>query len=141
MITITQPQAAVAIRAATDPDNIPTAIEVTLSFLFKAAAAIVVEYAPQAPDDVHNVALIRLLGWLWDAEPDQPGIGNALQTSGASRLLAQWRVHRAGVIEGAAAAPPEPSPGPNLPPVPGEGSFVLVNNNGELEWIVFPIPG
>ena len=134
-VTITASAAAVAIRAATNETAISDPVQTVLDVLFPAAQACVLDYAPNAPDAVHNAALVRLLGWLWDADPTETRISDALQISGGSALLAAWREHRAGIV-GAAAAPGVPS---NIPE-PGEGTFVLVAEGGAIKWIPFPLP-
>ena len=140
-VTVTQAEAAVAIRAATGEKAIPAPVATTLKFLFPAAAAIVIHYAPDAPDDVHNGALIRLLGWLYDADPTDSRISRALEVSGAAGLLNRWRVHRAGAITGTGATPGGTVPtGAGLPPLPGDGYFILTVDNGELKWVAFPPP-
>ncbi|MDD9990374.1 MAG: hypothetical protein OXP75_01095 [Rhodospirillales bacterium] len=142
-VTITVQEVAVAIRATADDGEIPAAISTTLGFLFPAASALVVEYAPDAPDAVQNAAAVRLTGWLFDADPTDPRLGQAMQVSGAAPLLAKWRVHRAGAIgpaSGGAAPGPAPAPGAGLPDVPGDGSFILTVNNGVLAWVAFPLP-
>lgn len=142
-ITITAAEIAVAIRAAADTDNVPSAVATVLGFLVPAASAIVLEHAPGAPDAVQNAALIRLCGWLYDADPADPSVGRAMQVSGAAALLARWRVHRAGIIgtlDAGGGDGPAPAPGAGLPPIPGAGSFILVTKNGELSWLAFPLP-
>ena len=144
-VTITQSDATVAIRAAADAEAIPGPIAATVAFLFPAAVAIILEYAPKAPNDVHNAALIRLLGWLYDADPADPALGRALSVSGAAALLSQWRIHRAGAITatdtgGDTPTPTPPEPEPPVPEPPFSGSYVLTSVNGSLQWIAFPQP-
>lgn len=142
-VTITPDEAAVAVRAAASADAVDPSVATVIGYLFKAAAAMIAERAPDAPDDIHNGAQIRLLGWLYDSDPADPQVGQALRVSGADALLAPWRVHRAGAIGTAAASPapgPTPAPGAGLPPLPAQGHFILAVNNGELEWLAFPAP-
>lgn len=141
--SITNSQVAVAIRAAPDVDNVPPSIEIVLEYLISASKAIITKYAPAAPNDVQNMALIRLVGYLYDNDADNnvsrsSASTNSLQFSGAASLLSQWRVHRAGVIETEASI--EPAQSGVLPPLPGEGNFILTNNNGLLTWVKFPEP-
>lgn len=142
-ITISQTDATLAIRAAAVADAIDPAVATVVGYLFKAASALIIEYAPGAPDDVHNMGLIRLLGWLYDSDPSDPSIGRAMAVSGASALLAPFRTHRAGAI-GALDQQPAPGgdvpAGAGLPAYPAEGSFILTVNNGELAWVEFPLP-
>lgn len=139
-ITITPAQVALAIRAAADPDEIPEAVTTVLGFLVPAASAMVLDHAPAAPDAVQDAALIRLTGWLYDADPADTRNGQAMQLSGAASLLAPFRVHRAGIIAASAAPSPAPSPGGGVPSPPAAGSFVLLSVNGELSWVAFPVP-
>ena len=59
----------------------------------------VVKYAPDAPDVVHNEAVVRLGAYLYD----QPSAGmgdryaNALRSSGAARAMLPWKAHGAGI--------------------------------------------
>lgn len=137
-VTVTVAEAAIAIRAATDAGEIPQAVSTALAIMFPAAKALVEEYAPSAPGDVQNAALVRLLGWLYDAEPSDPQVGRAMQVSGAGPLLARWRVHRAGAIGGGDETPAVPSG--SIPTPPAEGHFMLRSNNGVLSWVAFPPP-
>lgn len=143
-VTITAGELAVAIRAAAAADAVPDQVATTLGFLMPAAAAMLLDYAPAAPDAVHNAALIRLAGWLYDADPTDSRVSNAIHVSGATNLLASWREHRAGIIGNVAAASGggtgPVTPGAGLPDLPSSGSWTLIVNNGELEWIKFPLP-
>lgn len=144
-VTITNPEVAVAIRAATSVNDIPGPISTVLSFLVPAASAMLIQYAPNAPDAVHNASLIRLAGWLYDADPTDARISEALTVSGAANLLHQWRVHRAIAIGGVADEPapapaPSPTPGAGLPTWPTTGRYVLQVIDGVLTWVEFPGP-
>lgn len=139
-VTITNSELAVAIRAAASEDDIAAPVAKVIGFLAPAAAAMVLDYAPDAPDPMHNAGVIRLAGWLFDADPTDPAVGRALQVSGAGPLLSRWRKHRAGAIGSAASTTPQPTPGSGLPPLPGEGSFILTVKDGVLAWVQFPLP-
>ena len=143
-VTVSVAVAAVAIRAATSVDSIPDPVALALKFAFPAASELVLNYAPGAPDDIHNAAAIRVLGWLYDADPTDSRVSRAIQVSGAAGLLARWRVHRAGAVgtgEGPEPAPaPSPTPGAGLPPLPASGHFILAVDNGDLVWLAFPKP-
>ena len=142
-VTITAAEVAVAIRAAPDTESVPGPVATVITLLLGAASAIVIDHAAGAPDAVHDVAVIRLVGWLYDADPAEARNGQALRLSGAQSLLAQWREHRAGPIGAAQAAPgpaPAPEPGAGLPAIPANGSFILTVDNGELAWTEFPQP-
>ena len=141
-VTLTAGQAAVAIRAATDADAVDPRVLFVVETAFAAAQACVVDFAPGAPDAIHNAAAIRVTGWLYDAEPTDPAASRVLAVSGAQALLAPYRTHRAGAV-GAASQTPGPAPEPSggaLPPVPGPGTWVLVNDNGVEKWVAFPLP-
>ena len=100
---------AVTIDAATlspliggDPDHAPRVLSV--------ATARVSRYAPGAPEEIANEAVIRFAGYL--AQSDYGGISEEtvgpmtvkrpvnhaamFRNSGAAGLLAPWRAHRAG---------------------------------------------
>ena len=141
-VTITPGEIAVAIRAATATDAVPDPVAAVLKFMAATAGAMVLEYAPAAPDAMHDGAVIRLAGWLYDADPTDSRISRALEVSGAASLLAPWRVHRAGAV-GSLETPGgiAPTPGAGLPPFPsGDGQFILTVVNGELAWLAFPSP-
>lgn len=136
---------ALAIRVATDPDNVPGPISTVLGFHLPAASELIEVYAPAAPVDVKNAAAIRIVGWMYDSDPADSTVGRVLELSGAAQLLQRFRVHRAGAIGtdngGIMPSPaPSPTPGAELPPIPGAGSWILAVNNGELTWVEFPLP-
>ena len=62
------------------------------------AAEAVVQHAPDAPDVVHNEAVIRLAGYAMDRPTASRGssYANVLRNSGAASALLPYRVHRAG---------------------------------------------
>ena len=76
------------------------------------AAELVTDYAPDAPDVIHNEAVIRLGGWL--LQSDYGGVRSeslgpqsvdyttnhaaAFRTSGAMMLLTRYKRRRAGAI-------------------------------------------
>ena len=141
-VTITNAEIAVAIRAAATADSVPAPIATVLSFLAPAATAMILHYAPDAPDAMHNAALIRLAGWLYDADPTDSRISDALTVSGAANLLSQWRAHRAGIITATGETPGGGGipTGAGLPPLPETGHFILTVDNGALKWVAFPPP-
>lgn len=138
-VGITAAEAAVAIRAATSTDSVDPTVLTVINIVFAAACALVMEYAPKAPDAIHNAAAIRLTGWLYDSDPTDISTAQILRVSGASSVLAQWRVHRAGPIGAGAPGAAVPS-GAGLPPIPPSGNFILNAKDGELEWLEFPDP-
>lgn len=135
-VTITPEDVAVAIRAVTDGDNIPEPVAKVIGVVFPAASAIILQYAPHAPDAVHDAAMVRLCGWLYDAEPAAASAQQPLQASGTMQLLAQWKVQVAGALT---PGPETPNPA-DIPAPPENGSYVLVAVNGEEQWIEFPVP-
>ncbi len=106
------PQAVIGITA----EKLAEALKITdaalVERLLPVAYGLVVKYAPDAPLEIRNEAIIRCAGWLKD-QPS-PSIRsektgdietayattntNALKASGAMSLLAPWRVYRAGTI-------------------------------------------
>lgn len=135
-VTITQADLTVAIRAATSATDIPQPVQDVIAVIFPAAEAIIMQHAPLAPDAVQDAAMVRLCGWLYDADPVAQGGTQPLQSSGAAQLLAQWRVQVAGALT---PGPETPKPA-DVPAPPENGSYVLVAVNGEEKWIEFPVP-
>ena len=80
--------------------------------LLTVATAIVVEYAPAAPDELANEAVIRLVGYFGDAGYGAVRSANlgpqaaeyvvnhstAFRNSGAGMLLTRYKVRRGGII-------------------------------------------
>ena len=76
--------------------------------IFMAACFRVNRYAPRAPIEVQNEAVILLAGWQWqataqrrsvfpdDGEGRPTNVSRAFQLSGAQGLLSSWRRPRAG---------------------------------------------
>ena len=86
---------------------------VVLERIAKTAKVLVVRYAPNAPDAIHDEAFVRVAGWLYDAGPDQstPGARPRSVAPGPPRFSDPYRVRRGGVIgqaveEAVAAAAP-----------------------------------
>ena len=141
--SITAAEVAVAIRAATDTEQVPDAAQMVLDFLVPASIAIVEDYAPHAPRAVQNAAVIRLTGWMYESDPAAARVDRGFTISGAANLLSRWREHRAGAVGNAAAAGGEVPPGPSgggVPDAPAFGEFVLTAVNGALQWVAFPQP-
>lgn len=139
-IKLTPAQVAVAIRAAATVDDVPAPVLTVMNILVPAASAMVLLHAPDAPDAIHDMSLVRLVGWLYDADPTDSRISSALTVSGAANLMAPWRQHRAGIIDGEEALSPSTPGGSGLPPIPDSGSFILGTQNGDLSWVAFPFP-
>jgi len=140
-VTITAGDLAVVLRAAPAADAVDPRIMLVVNLALKAASHCVVDYAPEAPDDIHNAALVRLAGWMYDSDPSDPQAANALRISGAQSLLAMYREHRAGVFGEATGNTPAPAPpGSGVPAPPSDGHYILTANDGALSWIAFPEP-
>ena len=95
-VTLTADELASAIRI-TLPLNVVLAVRV--GSLLGAATAMVQEYAGEAPDAVHNEAVIRVAGYLHDNDPARNRrFADVLALSGAVSILAIFRVQRAIAI-------------------------------------------
>ena len=70
------------------------------------AAVAVVKYAPDAPNEAHNQAASMLASYLYDQPTASVGtaFANAMRSSGASRVLLPYRIHRIGLSEAVGAA-------------------------------------
>lgn len=68
---------------------------------FAYASAEVVRIAEDAPDAVHNMAVVQIVGYLFDQPTAATGdnYANAVRYSGAGRMLFPYRVHRLGISE------------------------------------------
>ena len=106
-VTITRAQLAARIRLGrtqTELDETDellayaTALDLPGGLLAYATEA-VTHHAPDAPDVVHNEAVYRLAGYIYDrpfASADTR-FANAFRNSGAASALLPYRNHRAGV--------------------------------------------
>ena len=93
-VTITRAQLAARIRLG----RTQTELDETDELLAYATEA-VTHHAPDAPDVVHNEAVYRLAGYIYDrpfASADTR-FANAFRNSGAASALLPYRNHRAGV--------------------------------------------
>lgn len=90
-MALTVAQLAEAVRVGT------TAVETAQITRLKGYAETVIEaHAPDAPDAVKDEALIRIVGYMYDAP--STAFTNPLRNSGAAAILLKWRVHRAAGI-------------------------------------------
>lgn len=66
-----------------------------------AAAPIIEKWAPDAPDAVHNLAAVRLVGYWYDQPFAAANVSfaNAMVNSGAASALREWRVSHSTVID------------------------------------------
>lgn len=86
----------------------------TATRVLATATALVLRFAPDAPDAIANEAALRCSGWLADSPASgvrresagpldasySPLATGALRASGAMSLLGPWKVRRAGAIAG-----------------------------------------
>ena len=136
-MALTVSQLATAIRAGDSAQE--TGI---VTRLLAVAVAQVTRYAGNAPEDVRDEAAIRIAAYLYD----MPNAGrnaayaSALRNSGASALLAQYRIHRAGNV--AAAAMAAAAIGSDSNPVTGlaiaSGALVVTFADGSTVSLTLP---
>ena len=105
-VTIEAAQLRAALKLPEDDDGLARA-----TALLAVASPHVTRYAPAAPDEVHDEAVIRTAGYLLES-PTAGGVfrelkvgddvdlsfrlpGNPVRLSGAGALLSSWRVRRA----------------------------------------------
>ena len=105
-VTRTLAQLAGDLRLGDGVTGVTGAQAIVLARIDGAARAMVLAFAPAAPDPAHNEAYSRLAGWLYDSDPTGAAAGgpNALRSSGAAAILGPHRIRRAGVIGGEVAA-------------------------------------
>ncbi len=109
------------IAAATD--TVAAGQTSVLTRLLATASAVVLKYAPDAPDSQHNEAVIRVCGYLFDLAPHESRrIADPLGQSGAAALLAPWRIQRAST--GSAATSTGSTPTAPSTPSAGTGEGV-----------------
>ena len=92
-VTITRADLAARIRLG----RTPTELDETDQILAYATEA-VIHHAPNAPDVVHNEAVFRLAGYIYDrpfASADTR-FSNVMRNSGAASALLPYRMHGAG---------------------------------------------
>lgn len=98
-MALTAQQFAAALRLIPDPNApIPSEYADIVARLLGVTEALVVAYAPNAPQAVADEARIRLGGYLYDRPPETPSAG-ALHNSGAQGLLAPYHAPPAGDID------------------------------------------
>ena len=80
------------------PDPLPDMLRRYLA----AATAILEEHAPTAPEPVKDLAIIRYVGYVFDAPlaASNMTFANILVNSGAASILRDWRVPYSASIEG-----------------------------------------
>ena len=103
-VTLTAEELAAALRLGDSTEEMAE-----VAFILAYATQTVTRHVADAPDAVHNMAVRRLAGHLFD----QPEAGrgdayaNGLRNSGAASMLLPYRIHRAGFAgdEPAASSP------------------------------------
>ena len=97
-VTLTPSEAGVAIRvfaSVMDGESASPSIMGLLMRQLDVARELVLDYAPDAPNIIHNEGAIRIVGWLWEAPPVPEGRRqqqpDPLAHSGAKALLSRWR--------------------------------------------------
>ena len=100
-VTLTSTQLAYRMRLIADTEEVLAEPQLTVvSGILAAATALVQKYAPGAPDAIHNEAVTRLAGFLFDTPPSgSRQWQNPMQQSGATAILSAYRVLRAVAIE------------------------------------------
>ncbi len=97
-VTLTVPQLAYSLRVVADTTTtIEEPLLSVLTGLLAASVRMVLDYAPNTPDDIANEAVKRLAGYLYDIPPGSTGRGvaNPIGASGAQALIGPYRVRRA----------------------------------------------
>jgi len=138
--TITPGELAVVLRFTTDAEQVPAPVALALKFLSLASQEMILRYAPGAPDNVHDAALVRLAGFLYDNDPTDPQTPNPMSTSGTAAILSQWRVHQLGRIGGDVERDVQPVAPGTIPAPPADGTFIPVGADGVVTWRKFPLP-
>ena len=92
-VTLDVAALAAALRVGDTPEE---TVEVTRLLAYATTA--VIKWAPDAPDVVHDEAVIRLAGYAMDRPTASRGspYSNVLRNSGAASALLPYRIHRAG---------------------------------------------
>lgn len=81
-------------------DTMPNEQRGEVQAVLDSATALVLRYAPDAPDAIHNEAATRLASFLYDSPAsNSTRFQNPMQQSGATALLSGWRVQRAKPLE------------------------------------------
>ena len=98
-VTVTDIQLAAAMRIGDGSTPLEEQQASTINRILAAATAVVERYAPNAPTEVHNEAVVRMAGYLYDSPPGMSTrTASAMRDSGAMDLLSSWRIIRAVAI-------------------------------------------
>ena len=99
MVTLTVDQLAAALRLGDGTTALTGPLADIIARLLSTATALVLEYSPTADDAVANEAVIRLAGFLYDADPAAARrFADPMGLSGARSILAPFRSIRAQAI-------------------------------------------
>ena len=101
-VTLTAQELAYRMRLIADTEEAIEEPQLTVvNAVLDAATALVVRYAPSAPNAVHDEAATRLAGCLYDTPPSgSRQWQNPMQQSGATAVLSSFRVLRARIVGG-----------------------------------------
>ena len=127
MAILTVQQLLVAARIITDATDVPAQTLAVANALYPGCVALINQYAPMASDDVKNLALERLFGWMWESDVQSGGVSDPLQASGALSLLSP---HSPGRWQR------ELSTAASLPAITGFTVGDIINVGGELYELV-----
>ena len=99
-VTVTALALAAAMRIGDGSTALEEPTATVVNRVLAAATEMVTDYAPDAPDAMHDEAVVRLAGFLFDAPPGaSQRYTNPFHDSGAQSLLARYRVVRAHKLE------------------------------------------
>lgn len=95
-VTITALQLAAAMRIGDGSTALEEPTSSVIDRVLVTATEMVEDYAPDAPDAIHNESATRLAGYLFDAPPGaSQRYSSPFADSGAQSLLARYRVVKA----------------------------------------------
>ena len=77
-VTRTLAQLAADLRIGDGVTEPTGAVAVVLGRIAATARTMVEQYAPAAPDSIHNEAFVRVVGWLYDSDPTGVSPGGGL---------------------------------------------------------------
>ena len=98
MAILTLQQALQAARIVASTANIPGTVIAVATPMYNGALAMINRRAPDAPDDIKNLALERLFSYLWEVNAAGARAVDPLRTSGAASVLAPYIVRRAAIL-------------------------------------------
>ena len=136
-VTITRADLAARIRLGRTPTEL-TETDQILAY----ATEVVTKHAPDAPDVVHNEAVFRLAGYIYDrpfASADTR-FSNVMRNSGAASALLPYRQHRLGLSgEDDAGTSPQTAAGNAITGLEIVGGNIVVTfGDGSTENVPLP---